>query len=70
MKELKLRETITITTELVHYKGKVGQLKQQMLRPNGDVASEAVFTFALFDLKERKIIEATEAWKKAIGMES
>ena len=69
LKELKLREEITITTELVFYKGKVGQLKQLMIRPNGDVASEALFTFGLFDLVQRKLIDPTPAWKKGVGAE-
>ena len=67
-KEVTLRETITITTEIVHYTGKVGQLKQQMLKADGSLASEAVFTFGLFDMRERKLIEATPEWKKAIGI--
>src|SRR5262249_25542928 len=68
MKEIKLREKITITTELVNYKSKVGQLRQQMLKEDGSVASEAIFTIALFDTVARKLIEPTEAWKRAIGM--
>ncbi len=66
-KELKLREEITITTELLEYKGKTGKIKQQMLKANGSLAAEAVFTFGLFDLQTRKLIEPTEEWKKAIG---
>src|SRR5687767_6457730 len=68
IKELKLREQIVITTELVGYKGKIGQLKQLMLKTDGSIASEAIFTFALFDTVQRKIIEPTDAWKKAVGM--
>ena len=67
MKELKLRETIKVTTSMVDYSGKVGHLKQQMIKENGELASEAIFTFALFDLAARKLIEPTDAWKKAIG---
>jgi YbgC/YbaW family acyl-CoA thioester hydrolase len=67
MKELKLRETITVKTEMVDYPGKIGHLKQQMIKPNGDLASEAIFTFGLFDLSTRKLIEPTPAWKKAVG---
>lgn len=68
-KELKLREEITITTEMLHYTKKIGQLKQEMLRPNGDIACVAIFTMGLFDLTERKLIEPTPEWKKAIGMD-
>lgn len=68
IKELKLRDQISITTELVHYKSKIGQLLQKMIKSDGSVASEALFTFALFDTSTRKIIEPTPAWKKAVGL--
>jgi acyl-CoA thioester hydrolase len=67
LKEIRLREKIAITTELVKYEGKVGQLKQQMVKEDGSVASEALFTFGLFDMKLRKLIDPTEAWQKAVG---
>lgn len=65
--ELRLREKIRITTDLVEYKGKVGQLEQKMIKEDGAIASSAIFTFGLFDLKGRKLIEPTEDWKKAVG---
>lgn len=68
-KEIELRENILITTELLSYQGKVGQLQQQMLKEDGSVASEAIFTFGLFDMKERKLVEPTPEWRKALGME-
>lgn len=68
LKEIGLRENITITTELVNYKGKVGQMLQKMIKTDGGVASEALFTFGLFDLKERKLIEPTDKWKHVLGM--
>jgi acyl-CoA thioester hydrolase len=69
MKELRLREEITITTELVDYVGKIAHLKQQMIKQDGTVASEAIFVFGLFDLKARKMIEPTPEWKIAVGYE-
>jgi acyl-CoA thioester hydrolase len=68
MREIHLREKIHITTELLGYKGKIGQLKQQMVRVDGSIASEAVFTFGLFDLKARKLIDPTPEWNKAVGL--
>ncbi|AFY02707.1 acyl-CoA thioesterase [Bdellovibrio bacteriovorus] len=68
-REVLLRENITITLEMLGYKGKIGQMKQQMIKDDGSVASEAVFTFGLFDMKERKLIEPTPEWKRAIGMD-
>lgn len=69
VRELRLRETITITTKLVNYQGKVGQMLQQMIKEDGKVASDALFTFGLFDMKERKLIDPTPEWKKAVGIE-
>jgi YbgC/YbaW family acyl-CoA thioester hydrolase len=69
LKELRLREEITITVELVEYNSKIGKLKQQMIKADGTVASEAIFVFGLFDLKARKMIEPTAEWKIAVGMQ-
>lgn len=66
-KELRLREKITITTQLESYQGKIGYLLQKMLNAKGEVCSEARFTFGLFDLAERKLILPTPEWLKAIG---
>lgn len=68
LKEIHLREKIRIVSEMLDYQGKVGHLKQQMLKEDGVVASEATFTFGLFDMKLRKIIEPSKAWKKALGL--
>jgi YbgC/YbaW family acyl-CoA thioester hydrolase len=67
-REVLLREQATITTELLDYRGKIGRLTQKMLKSNGEVACEATFTFGLFDLKERKLIEPTPEWKMAVGL--
>lgn len=66
-KELTLREKIKITTQLISYNGKIGQLEQKMIKEDGSVASTAIFTFALFDTAARKLIEPTADWKNAIG---
>lgn len=67
MKELNLREEINITTELLEYPSRIGKLLQRMIKTDGSIASEAVFTFGLFDLKTRKMIEPTPEWKRAVG---
>ncbi|QLY26131.1 thioesterase family protein [Bdellovibrio sp. KM01] len=69
LKEIKLRESITIVSSIMDYEGKIGHMKQQMIKHDGTVASEAVFTFGLFDLKARKMILPTPEWKKACGLE-
>jgi YbgC/YbaW family acyl-CoA thioester hydrolase len=69
MKELRLRETITITTEALDHKGKVGSLKQQMLLSSGEAASEAIIKYGFFDLKTRRLIEPSPEWKYAVGIQ-
>jgi YbgC/YbaW family acyl-CoA thioester hydrolase len=68
LKELKLREPIKITLDLLSYEGKIFKMKQQMLKENGEVACEALFTAAFFDLRERRIIAPSPEWLYAIGL--
>lgn len=69
-KELKLREKIKITLELVSYEGKICKLKQQMIKENKEVASEALLITSFFDLKTRKIIPPNAQWLQAVGIKS
>jgi YbgC/YbaW family acyl-CoA thioester hydrolase len=68
LRELAPREEIVIRSALVSYERKIGKLRQQMLKPDGDVACEAIYTFGLFDLERRKLIEPTPAWAYAVGL--
>lgn len=68
-RELKNRETITIrstTKEILS--PKIMVLEQLIITSNGKVASEAKFTIGFFDMKERKLVDATEDWMRAIGL--
>lgn len=67
LREIRLRETIRITVEVTDYEGKVGHLKQQMLKDDGTVAAEAIFAFGLFDMNQRKLISPTSEWLTAVG---
>jgi YbgC/YbaW family acyl-CoA thioester hydrolase len=67
-KEIKLREKIWITAELVSHERKITKFKQAMLKEDGSVAAEIHLTFGLFDLQTRRLIEPTPEWKKAIGL--
>jgi thioesterase-3 len=69
LKELRLHQKITVKTQVQSYEGKISKLKQWMEDEGGGICSEAVFTVALFDLKERKLILPTPQWLKALGME-
>lgn len=66
LKELRLRDTITIETQLLSYDKKIGKLAHKILR-DGEICNEAEFVFGLFSLKERKLILPTPEWLQAIG---
>jgi len=68
LRELAPRESIVIRSQLLSYERKIGKLNQQMVKVDGTVACEAVFTFALFDMTRRKLIEPSPAWAYAVGV--
>ena len=69
-KEIKLREKIKITLEVISYEGKLCKLRQHMIKENKTVASEALITIAFFDLKNRKLILPNDEWLSAIDFRS
>lgn len=66
-RELRNRQSITIETWCPEYKGKIGHVHQQMLNEKNEVCAELKLVVALFDVKKRKLVEATPEWLKAIG---
>jgi len=68
LREMGPREVIVIRTEMLSYERKVGKLRQQMVKSDGNLACEAIFTFGLFDIERRRLIEPTPAWAYAIGL--
>ena len=69
MRELAPRETIVIRSELISYERKIGKMRQQMIKADGDVACEATFVFGLFDIEKRRLIDPTPEWAYAVGLE-
>jgi YbgC/YbaW family acyl-CoA thioester hydrolase len=68
-REIKNRETILITSQSIEIVSpKIMVLEQKMLKADGKVASEAIFTVGFFDMKERKLVDATPEWLKAVGI--
>ncbi|MFN8575836.1 MAG: acyl-CoA thioesterase [Candidatus Sericytochromatia bacterium] len=67
LKELKARDKIKISTQLIDYSTKVGSLKQWITNQNGEICSKMEMKFGLFDTKNRKLVAATDEWLKAIG---
>lgn len=70
-RELKNREKITITSTFKELKNsKVMVLFQQMLKDDGTVASDLELQVGVFDLKERGLVNPSEDWLKAVGVNS
>lgn len=69
LRELKPRDEVVIRTEMLSYERKIGRLRQQMLKADGSVACEAIFTIGLFNLERRRLVEPTPAWAFAVGLE-
>jgi YbgC/YbaW family acyl-CoA thioester hydrolase len=66
-KELKNREWITITFQVIEDNGKIARAKHEMFKEDGSLASDAEVVVGFFDLNERKLIKPTAEWRKAIG---
>jgi acyl-CoA thioester hydrolase len=67
LKELRLRDRITIETHIISYEGKALKTLQTMIREN-DICCTAEFTIGLFNSKERIIVPPTPEWLKGIGL--
>lgn len=69
--ELRNQDHICIITESIGEIGKVMQLSQRIVKKDGDVASEAIITYGLMDLNQRKLIYPSEEWieKMAMGLQ-
>jgi YbgC/YbaW family acyl-CoA thioester hydrolase len=68
LRELAPRERVVIRSDLVSYERKIGKMRQVMLKNDGSAACEALFTFGLFHLDERRLIEPTPEWAHAVGV--
>lgn len=69
LQEIKLREKITIRTRCQPFRGKTSKIDQEMVRADGAVACEVSYTYAFFDLAQRKIIPPSPEWIHAAGIE-
>lgn len=67
LRELKNRTPIKIVSQVTEYSGKISKMKQSIVAPDGALACEALFTFGLFDMQKRKLIDPTTEWLKAVG---
>jgi thioesterase III len=67
-KEVRLRAQMTVESQTLEYSGKYGKIRQRLLSESNEVHCEAELTIGLFDLKERRLAPASEAWLKACGV--
>jgi len=67
-REVKNRETLIIRTGLLDYEGKIGRMSQRALKEDGELACDATFVIALWDIDARKILLPTPEWKQAVGL--
>ena len=68
IKELKLRQQVTIETQMISYEDKIAVLQQNILNDKNEICFEGKMTFGLFDTKERKLILPTPEWLYATGL--
>ena len=67
-RELRLRESVRVESETLEWNGKIGHVRQRMFNEKGEECAILQLTLAFFDMKERKIVRATDAWLEAIGV--
>lgn len=71
-KEIKLRQKIRIRSEVVAgpnvARSKTLKMIQTMVNEKEEVCCTGEFTFALFDLRARRIVAPTAQWLSAIGV--
>ena len=68
LKEIRLRQQITIESEVLSYEKKIASLRQDILDDRGTVMFQSKFLFGLFDTKERKLVMPTPEWLYAVGL--
>lgn len=71
-KEVQLRQKVRICSEVVMEpnlsRSKTLKMIQKMLNEKNEVCCTGEFTFALFDLRSRRIVSPTPEWLSAIGV--
>lgn len=68
LKELVLRQEITIESQVLSYEKKIGIMRQDIVDHQGTLCCQAQLTFGLFDMSTRKLILPSISWLKAIGI--
>ncbi len=69
-KEIRLRQKIMITSQTLSYDNKIAQLRHEILNEDQELLFEALLTFGLFDVRERKLVAPTPEWLYAVGVKT
>lgn len=68
-RELLNREMVTIKSRTIALVSpKIMVLEQVMYKADGKIASEAEFTVGFFDMRARKLVDASPEWLHAVGV--
>ncbi len=68
LKEIRLRQSVRIDSQLLSYEKKIGTLKQTIFDESNTICTEAQLIFGLFDIQARKLIMPTQDWLLALGV--
>ncbi|MDP3560424.1 MAG: acyl-CoA thioesterase [Legionellaceae bacterium] len=68
LKELTLRQSIVIESQVLSYEKKIGVMRQDIFDEQAVLCSQAKITFGFFDMKARKLILPSSQWLEAIGV--
>ena len=68
IKELKLRQKITVVSQGTSYEKKIGKLKQDIYNEKNELCFEGLMTYGLFDTRERKLVLPSPEWLLAVGV--
>lgn len=66
-REVHNRQQVVIRSEMIDYRGKIGRLRQRLYKRGEpeELACEAVFTIAVWDIDARKIVAPNRQWAYA-----
>ncbi len=68
LKELTLRQSIRVETQMLSYNRKIGEMQQNIYNEANELCFESTLKLGLMDMKLRKLIPPTAEWLHAIGM--
>jgi acyl-CoA thioester hydrolase len=68
LKELRLRQSIVIESQMISFDKKVGVMRQDIINEQHELCMHAELTFGIFDMQTRKLMLPTAQWLSAIGV--